>query len=45
VKGEDGRFVVGAQWQNSSLFIAKNDGTISTFNLDEDSVAILVSSP
>jgi hypothetical protein len=45
VKGEDGKFVVGAQWQNSSLFITKNDGTISTFNPDEDSVAILVSSP
>jgi WD40 repeat protein len=45
VQGEDGKFVVGAQWQNSSLFIAKNDGTIFHLNPDEDSVAILVSSP
>ncbi|KAI3655256.1 hypothetical protein MP638_003120, partial [Amoeboaphelidium occidentale] len=45
VQGEDGTFVIGTQWQNSSLFIAKNDGAISTINPDEDSVAILVSSP
>ncbi|KAI3655494.1 hypothetical protein MP638_002313, partial [Amoeboaphelidium occidentale] len=44
-KGEDGTSVIGTQWQNNSLFIAKNDGTIATFNTDEDSVAILVFSP
>ncbi|KAI3655677.1 hypothetical protein MP638_002005, partial [Amoeboaphelidium occidentale] len=43
VQGEDGTSVIGAQWQNSSLFIAKNDGTIATFNPDEDSVSMLVS--
>ncbi|KAI3655564.1 hypothetical protein MP638_005033, partial [Amoeboaphelidium occidentale] len=45
VQGEDGTTVIGTQWQNNSLFIAKNDGTIATFNSDNDSVAILVSSP
>ncbi|KAI3659953.1 hypothetical protein MP638_004980, partial [Amoeboaphelidium occidentale] len=43
IKGEGASFVIGAQWQNNSLFIAKNDGTIVCFKPDDDSVAVLVS--
>ncbi|KAI3655802.1 hypothetical protein MP638_005870, partial [Amoeboaphelidium occidentale] len=43
VQGEDGTSVIGTQWQNNSLFIARNNGNIFRFNPGNDSVAILVS--
>ncbi|KAI3655245.1 hypothetical protein MP638_004119, partial [Amoeboaphelidium occidentale] len=43
VQGEDGASVIGTQWQNNSLFIARNNGNIFRFNPDNDTVAILVS--